>query len=200
MTSQHGPHLAQPPEYPLVTDRLFLRPFTRGDVDAVFAYRRLDTVARYLFDGPMSYETCTEVVVQRTCQIDLVEEGDRIVLAIDRQSDGQLIGEVSLILRNAPSRQAELGYILHPDHHGHGYATEAGRALIDLAFARYGLHRVYACCASGNIGSYRVMDRLGMRREAHLRENIFVKGAWEEELVYAVLEQEWSARQRHNSG
>lgn len=191
MSTQQTPKLPQAPDYPLVTERLSLRPFTRGDVDAVFAYRRLEAVARYLFDGPMSHESCTEVVAQRTCQINLVEEGDRIVLAIDRQSDGQLLGEVSLILRNAVSRQAELGYILHPDHQGHGYATEAARALIDLAFTRYSLHRVYACCASANVASYRVMERLGMRREAHLRENIFVKGAWEEELVYAVLEQEW---------
>jgi len=182
------------PALPIVTDRLLLRPFTRGDVDAVFAYRQLDTVARYLFDDPMSREACTESVQQRIGQVAFVAEGDRISLAVERRKDHAVLGEVSIILRSDAFRQAEIGYIFHPDYHGRGYATEAARALLALGFDAAGLHRIYARCAAANSPSWRVMERLHMAREAHFREHAFFKGAWDEEYVYAILEQDWASR------
>lgn len=184
------------PEYPIATGRLRLRPFTRGDVDAVFAYRSRADVCRYLFDEPMTRESCAEAVQQRIGQLSLDEEGDRIVLAVEPISGGGLMGEVSLILRGAESRQAEIGYIFHPDSHGHGFATEAARALLDLGFEGAGMHRIYARCDARNTPSWRLMERLGMRREAHLRDHALVKGRWDEEFIYALLESEW----RESSG
>lgn len=181
------------PDYPIETARLRLRPFTRGDVDAVFAYRQREDIARFLFDEPMSRESCAEVVQARVGQIGFDKEGDKIFLAVERVDDLAMIGEVSLILRNAEARQAELGYIFHPDFHGYGYATEAGRAVLALGFDGAGMHRIYAQCDARNAASARVMERLGMRREAHFREHVMVKGAWDEELIYAMLEQEWRA-------
>lgn len=181
------------PQYPIDTERLRLRPFTRGDVDAVFAYRQRADVARYLFDGPMSHESVTEVVQRRIGQYRLADEGDKIFLAAEMKAPQQVIGEVSLILRDGPSRQAEIGYIFHPEFHGQGYATEAARMLLQMGFEGAGVHRIYARCAVTNDASWKVMERLGMRREAHFREHAFVKGAWDEEFVYALLEQEWRA-------
>lgn len=179
------------PQFPIDTQRLRLRPFTRGDVDAVFTYRQRRDVAQYLFDGPMSYESVTEVVQMRVGQHEFVAEGDKIFLAAELKSPQQVIGEVSLILRDAPARQAEIGYIFHPDFHGQGYATEAARVLLHMGFEGAGMHRIYARCAAKNDASRKVMERLGMRREAHFREHAFVKGAWDEEFVYALLEAEW---------
>lgn len=182
------------PEYPIETERLLLRPFTRGDVDAVFAYRQRDDVARFLFDEPMSRESCAEAVQARVGQTGFEKEGDKIFLAVERRDDRAMIGEVSLILRSAGARQAELGYIFHPEFHGYGYATEAGDAVLRLGFAGAGMHRIYAQCDARNTASARVMERLGMRREAHFREHALVKGVWDEELIYAILEDEWRAR------
>ncbi|WP_423067596.1 GNAT family N-acetyltransferase [Devosia sp. CN2-171] len=182
------------PEFPIETERLRLRPFTRGDVDAVYDYRRREDVARYLFDGPMSHESVAEALQMRVGHEALDGEGSKIFLAVELKATHALIGEVSLILRDATNRQGEVGYIFHPDHHGMGYATEAARAVLGLGFGGAGLHRVYARCAAANLASWRVMERLGMRREAHFREHIFVKGAWDEELVYAMLEDEWRSR------
>lgn len=179
------------PDLPIETERLCLRPFTRGDVDAVFAYRQRDDVAQYLFDEPMSRETCVETVALRTAETRWLEEGDRLVLAVERKLDRAMIGEVSLILRHEVARQAELGYILHPLYHRMGYATEAARALLDQGFRAAGLHRIYARCDARNVPSYRVMERLGMRREAHFREHALFKGFWDEELIYAMLEDEF---------
>lgn len=178
-------------DIPIHTARLVLRPFTRGDVDAVFAYRQREDVARYLFDGQMSRESCAEAVQLRIRQLDLIEEGDRLVLAVERREGGEMIGEISLIWRNAAAQQGEIGYILNPKFHGQGYAGEAVSALITLGFQRFSMHRICARCDPRNTSSFRLMERLGMRREAHFRGNALVKGVWADELVYAVLADEW---------
>jgi RimJ/RimL family protein N-acetyltransferase len=181
------------PQYPIDTERLRLRPFRRGDVEAVFAYRQRADVAQYLFDGPMSHESVTEVVQLRIGQDRLAGEGNKIFLAAEIKETQRVIGEVSLILRDQAARQAEIGYIFHPEFHGRGYATEAARMLLQMGFAGASVHRIYARCAVANDASWKVMERLGMRREAHFREHALFKGAWDEEFVYALLEQEWRA-------
>lgn len=181
------------PDYPIETERLRLRPFTRGDVDAVFAYRQREDVARFLFDEPMSRESCAEAVQARVGQIGFDREGDRVFLAVERLDGLAMIGEVSLILHSEEAGQGELGYIFHPQHHGFGFATEASRAVLTMGFGGAGMHRIYARCDARNLASAAVMERLGMRREAHFREHMLVKGAWYEELIYALTEQEWRA-------
>ncbi|MFD1251618.1 Putative ribosomal N-acetyltransferase YdaF [Devosia equisanguinis] len=179
------------PDYPLNTARLVLRPFTRGDVDAVYDYRSREDVARYLFDPPLSRDECALAIQQRTTQLALETEGDRIILAVETRDDQSLVGEVSLIWRSVEARQGELGWIFHPDHHGRGYATEAAAELLRLGFEDADLHRIYARCDSRNDGSWRLMERLGMRREAHFREHALFKGGWDEEFYYALLRAEW---------
>jgi len=182
------------PTLPIVTERLCLRAFTRRDVDAVFAYRGREDVARFLSDEPMSRQTCAEIVAMRTTQIHWLEEGDRLVLAVEQRSDHCMIGEVSLTLRSVPARQGELGYVFHPHAQGQGFATEAAQAVLLLGFAVGGLHRIYARCDARNTSSWRVMERLGMRREAHFRDHALFKGDWDEELIYALLEGEFLGR------
>lgn len=183
--------MALRPDLPLQTERLTLRPFARGDVDAVFAYRGRDDVARFLFDPPLSREECAFVVQQRIAQTSFLEEGDRIVLAVEAREGGRLVGEVSLIWRSVEARQGELGWIFHPDYHGRGYATEATNALLDLGFGPADLHRIFARCDARNDPSWRLMERIGMRREAHFREHALFKGRWDEEFHYAILRDEW---------
>ena len=130
------------PDYPIVTDRLRLRPFSRGDVDAVFSYRSRADVAEHLLDYPMNHEECAEAVRLRTGQIAFSDEGDKIVLAVERQVDGRLIGEVSLIWRSISDLQGEVGYILHPDAHVHFFQAP----LSYCGCVRIAL--IYAICAS----------------------------------------------------
>jgi RimJ/RimL family protein N-acetyltransferase len=179
------------PELPISTKRLTLRPFHRGDVDAVHAYRQREDVARYLFDGPMSRESCAEAVQSRIQQVSLAFEGDRITLAVERCADGALVGEITLIWRSIVSKQGEVGYVFNPDFYGCGYASEAVRALFTLGFTTFDLHRIHARCDPRNTASFRLMERLGMRREAHFREHVFLRGEWTDEYIYAVLREEW---------
>ena len=181
------------PDYPIRTGRLTLRPFTRGDVDAVHSYRRREDVARYLFDTPLSREECALAVQQRTGQVALRNEGDKVILAVELDDNGALIGEVSLIWRSAEARQGEVGWIFDPGYQGRGFATEAANAMLDLAFGPADIHRVSARCDVRNERSWRLMERLGMRKEAHFREHALFKSRWDEEFIYAMLWQEWRA-------
>ncbi len=180
------------PNYPIATERLLLRPFIRGDVDAVHSYRSRPEVAAYLFDQPMNQEECAEAVRARASQVAFTREDDKILLAIEEQETGRLVGEVSLIWRSVADQQAEIGYIVHPDFWGQGYAVEAGRALLAFGFGTGALHRIYARCDARNVASARVMQRLGMRQEAHFRHHAQFKGRWDEELIYAILESDWT--------
>lgn len=182
------------PSYPITTDRLRLRPFSRADVTAVHAYRSLPEVAQYLFDAPLSLDECAEAIRARTTQIAMTTEGDRIVLAVERQEDSQLVGEVSLTWRSAANAQAEIGYIISPAAQRRGFATEAAAALLAFGFQQAEFHRIYARCDARNEASTLVMKRLGMHQEAHFMEHRFNKGRWEQELVWAIFAEDWHAR------
>jgi len=179
------------PSYPITTERLLLRPFSRGDVAAVHAYRGLPEIAQYLSDPPLSLDECAEAVRARTTQIAFTAEGDRIVLALERRADAQLVGEVSLTWRSVANQQAEIGYIVAPTAQRQGFATEAADALLAFGFEQAELHRVYARCDARNEASTLVMKRLGMHQEAHFMEHRFNKGRWEQELVWAILAEDW---------
>ena len=88
-------------------------------------------------------------------------------------------------------RQCEIGFTLAPEHQGRGYATEAARLLIGYLFTTRGKHRITAYCDARNTASAAVLERLGMRREGHLRESTWAKGEWTDDLVYGLLHDEW---------
>jgi RimJ/RimL family protein N-acetyltransferase len=117
-----------------------------------------------------------------------------LVLAVERRDSGALIGDVNLRWLSAEHQQGEIGFVLHPDHHGQGFAREAATEMLRLGFEGLGLHRIIGRCDARNVASARLMERLGMRREAYLRENERVKGEWCDEYVYAMLALEWRAR------
>ena len=179
------------PELPIETDRLRLRAPQPEDLAPLHAIQSREDVARWLYWGPRSLED-----VSRSLERQIGQDRTReLALVAVRRDTGELIGHLTLTLGPAEHRQAEIGFMFHPDHHGRGYATEASRAVLALAFTTYDLHRVYGRLEPRNIASARVLERLGMRREAELRENEWVKGEWQSEAIYAVLAREWRAQQ-----
>ena len=180
------------PEYPIRTPRLLLRAYAPGDVDAVYAYHRLPQTARYLGHEPMSRAEAEALVTRRIGSSTLAGVGEVLNLVIELAQTRALVGDCVLFWRS--QGQAEVGYVLNPAYHGRGYATEAVAALLRLGFADLGLHRVAARCDARNTASARVMERAGMRREAHLVQSEFIKGEWTDELIYAILRSEWAAR------
>jgi RimJ/RimL family protein N-acetyltransferase len=182
------------PDYPIATERLLLRPFEPGDLDALAAIHGDPDVVRYLLFGVRDRDELPGVLEEKAKRTVLAEAGDALNLAAVHAETGELVGDVTLFWHSAEHRAGEVGYILHPVHNGCGYATEAARALLRLGFEELGLHRITGRLDGRNAASARVLERLGMRREAHLVENELVKGEWADEVVYAMLDREWAAQ------
>jgi len=177
------------PTYPIETKRLLLRPLQAGDADAIYAYLSREDVCRYLLHPPRTFgEVEDRIAASRS---EMTEAGQAMLLGVTERDSGALVGDAVLFCRNAEHRSGEVGYVFNPDYSGRGYATEASAALLRLGFDELGLHRIEGRIDARNTPSARVLERLGMRREAHFVQNEFIKGEWTDEVVYAVLAAEW---------
>jgi RimJ/RimL family protein N-acetyltransferase len=176
------------------TARLLLRRYRDDDLDRLTAIQSLPEVARFLYWEPRTPAQVEPALALRIAQTRLDKDDDVVTLAVERREDNLLLGDATIFLRSVKNRQVEVGYVFHPDTGGHGYATEATRALVDLAFNDLKAHRVFARTDARNTASAALLRRLGMRQEAHFREAEIFKGAWGDELVFAILADEWSSQ------
>jgi RimJ/RimL family protein N-acetyltransferase len=178
-------------DYPLLTERLLLRPYRPDDLDALLDLFGRAEVSRYLLWEPMDREAATVLLGRRLTGSRIAKEGDGILLVVTERASDRFVGEVMLRLTSAASRQGEIGWSIHPDMQGRGYATEAAREMLRLGFDGLGLHRIMADSDPRNAASIKVMEKLGMRREAHHVDSMFLKGEWVGAVVGAMLESEW---------
>jgi RimJ/RimL family protein N-acetyltransferase len=176
------------------TKRLILRPATPVDADATWVYRRLEAVGEWLTEVPTDLES------HRATFTDM----DRLAATVVVGLNGILIGDLMLriedacaqaeVAHQARGRQAELGWVLDPAHAGHGYATEAVRGLLAYCFTDLGVRRVVANCFLADTTSWKLMERVGMRREGHaVTESLHRSGQWLDTVTYALLANEWAA-------
>jgi RimJ/RimL family protein N-acetyltransferase len=188
------------PDLPIRTERLALRAFEAEDHAALLALHEREDVTRYLPFVARDAEAVREVLARKMAATRLDREGGALELAAILPEDGRLVGDVSLFHRSTTHRAAEVGYVFDPAFHGRGLATEATAALLEIAFHHVGYHRVYGRLDARNTASARVLEKVGMRREAHLVENEWLKGEWTDEVIYAMLDREWpTARGRSGS-
>jgi RimJ/RimL family protein N-acetyltransferase len=186
-------------ERPLYTERLALRLATSDDADPTWAYRRLGSVNEWLTGSPADLDRYRAVFSEPG------RLAATVIVTLGHDPAGQIIGDFMLrredawaqleVADQARGAQAELGFVLDPAHTGHGYATEAVRELLRYCFQDVGLRRVTANCFLDNDASWRLLERVGMRRELHaVRESLHRSGQWLDTVGYALLEEEWSAR------
>ncbi|PJJ70538.1 RimJ/RimL family protein N-acetyltransferase [Diaminobutyricimonas aerilata] len=179
---------------PFETERLLLRLPTLDDTDAVYAYQSREDVCEFLPYAPRSREEVAEKLERNAAITRLENDGDFWLLPLERRDDGRVIGEVMLRITSAALSGGEIGWVLHPDAHGKGYANEAARAVLELAFDRVALHRVVAELDPRNAASVALCARLGMREEAHFVKNFpLPDGSWGDTGIHAILAEEWRA-------
>jgi RimJ/RimL family protein N-acetyltransferase len=182
------------PDYPIWTERLALRPYVDSDFDDAAAYWCRDDTTRYLYLGQYTREEFRPRFEQLTGREVLEVEEDVLTLAVVPLEVGRAVGDLTLFWRSERHQQGEIGFILHPDHQGRGYAHEGSMALLRMGFEDLGLHRIVGRLDARNDASAAVLARLGMRREAHLVQNEHVKGEWTDEVIFAMLAEEWRER------
>jgi RimJ/RimL family protein N-acetyltransferase len=181
--------------WPLTTERLALRPFERDDFEAIWAYRGLEDVNQWL-GGSLDHDETLQRFAEPSdglTQLTILHEGEIVGDLMLRVQDAWAQRDV---VDQARATVGVLGWTMHPDVGGRGLATEAVRELVRHAFDDLGLRRVVAECFADNQPSWRLMERIGMRREAHhLRDSLHRTLGWQDEYVYALLAEEWRDRQ-----
>ena len=173
----------------LETARLLLRHFTDADLPAFMAYRKDPEVARYQsWEGISEAEARAFIQGQKELQ---PGPGEGFQIAIELKETGALIGDCYFMIHEYDARQAEIGYTLSRAYQGRGFATEAVSSFLTYAFLAFDLHRIIAITDCENIASVALLERLGMRREGHFLQNVWFKGKWGDEYLYAILREEW---------
>jgi RimJ/RimL family protein N-acetyltransferase len=179
-------------DWPKLTERLAIRRATPGDLDATWRYRSHEDVARWITLAPATREKHTEWFA------DPDQERKRLVVELDGEVIGDLMVDIgdawaqAEVADQALGMEAELGWTLDPALGGRGYATEAVAELLRICFEELGLRRVIGLCFADNESSWRLMERLGMRRETHaVQDSLHRDGGWLDGYGYALLADEW---------
>jgi RimJ/RimL family protein N-acetyltransferase len=178
--------------WPKRTERLVVRPVTKDDLEAMWRIRRQESVGRWMGSASQDFDAFAE----------FISAPERMGVTFVIEHDGRLIGDLMLapespwsqveVAERARHVQAEIGWCLDPAFEGHGYATEAVAELVRVGFEELGLRRLVAHCFAANEPSWRLMERLGMRREAHtVKESLHRNGEWMDGFSYALLAEEW---------
>ena len=181
------------PWFPIETERLLLREFRASDEKDIQEYAGDPEVVKFMEWGPNDLTT-TRAVLANWLQDQERWPRDSVTLGIELKSEYRLIGAIRLTVKDKVNETADLGYSLNRRYWNKGFATEATRPVLDAAFRHVGLHRVWATSDPANHASYRIMEKLGMRREGFFRQDVNQRGEWRDSYLYAVLKEEWLSR------
>jgi [ribosomal protein S5]-alanine N-acetyltransferase len=178
---------------PIETPRLLLREYKDdlSDLESILTFTGDPEVARHSSWGPLSRPEALAFLKEAVSNIQ-TQPRMGYALALVLRSTHELIGNLSLNIRNLKLREAELGYTLGVTHWNQGYASEAARALITFGFHQLGLHRIIATTSPGNIASQKVLERIGFTREGYLKQNVLQRGSWRDSLLYALVEDDFA--------
>ena len=180
------------PWFPIRTERLLLRPFVQDDFDDVHAYATDDEVVRYMDWGPNTLEE-TQAALDRWFAVQSQWPRADVNLAIQHIADNKVIGSIRLCITNPVTRTGDLGYSLASAYWRQGLGTEAAGAILRAGFDKLDLRRIWAECDTRNVGSWGIMQKLDMRREAHFRQDKPARDGWRDSYLYAILADEFWA-------
>jgi RimJ/RimL family protein N-acetyltransferase len=177
----------------LETERLILRRLQEADLPDLLGYRNDPEVARY-----QNWETLSSAraraLIEAQKHLEPGTPGSWFNFGMALKPEGRLVGDCGLQVLLHDVRQAQLGFSLMPAHQGQGLAFETVTAVLDYAFVDLDLHRVIVVTDATSARAVNLCERLGLRREGHFVKNVWAKGRWADEYLYAVLQSEWLPR------
>lgn len=174
------------------TDRLVLRELAASDAHRIFAYRSRPEVSRFQSWGTQSRNEIQGYIAGLS-GTEPGTPGSWYQIGIVLRSGGELIGDCSFRVLDTEPRQAEFGIALAPEHQSKGYATETLRALLNYLFVKLGKHRAFGSVDPRNVRSIRLMQQLGMRKEAHFIKSLWFNGEWVDNIIFAMLASDWKS-------
>jgi RimJ/RimL family protein N-acetyltransferase len=180
------------PTFPLTTVRLDLRPYTDDDLGLVRELSTDESVVRYLYWGVQTEDEIRAALAKKKERRALRAEKEGLNLVAVLRETGESVGDVVLFWVSEVHQLGEVGFALRPEFQARGLATEMTAEMLRVGFEDVGLRRIIGRLDARNTASAAVLERLGMRREAHLVDNEWVKGEWCSELDYALLADEWA--------
>jgi RimJ/RimL family protein N-acetyltransferase len=179
----------------LVGSRVELRELVLDDWPAVHEWASQPEVCRYQAWGPNSPDE-TRAHVERVLHAAAQRPRSEYTLAAVLRAGGRVVGSGALFVRSERFRTGEVAYVVHPAYWGEGLATEIANLLLGCGFEQFRLHRIYATCDPRNVGSGRVLQKIGMTHEGRLRHTMLIRDGWRDSDTYGILEHEWMAAAR----
>jgi RimJ/RimL family protein N-acetyltransferase len=174
----------------IVTKRLVLRGLVPADAGALFKYRSLPEVCRFQGWKPQTLAEAETFIRERISKIPGVPD-TWYQLGILEKETGELIGDIGLHFAGPENDSVEIGYTLHPEHQGKGYATEAVKAVVGHAFRVLHKRTVTASVDPANENSVALLERVGMKRDASLPKDIRLDAKRENGLVFRIMKEDW---------
>lgn len=175
----------------MTPEPLIIRKPSPADLADFLAYRNAPESMSLQPIEPMAEDAALRFLTAQAT-LDPVEATGWIMFAIELEEERKMIGEVGIYIPK-DAYLGDVGWSIHPSFQGRGYATQAAKSLLRFAFETRGLHRITATCDSRNAASVRMMEKLGMRREATFLKSRFINQEWRDECVFAMLQEEWRA-------
>ncbi|MDQ7816692.1 MAG: GNAT family protein [Melioribacteraceae bacterium] len=174
----------------LESERLILRSFAEDDIDDIFEYASIPEVTEYL---PWeTHRTIDDTKAFLKISNEMFENRDIVDFAIVLKSENKVIGGISIREWNNANRCADIGYVISPKYWNRGIITEAIKRIIKFGFDKLNANRIEAHCDEKNIGSYRAMEKAGMKYEGTLRQKVMMKGSFVNMKLYSILKEEYS--------
>jgi RimJ/RimL family protein N-acetyltransferase len=174
----------------ITTPRLILREYFEADFEGVHNYARDAETVHFMTWGPNTPEDTSNFIKLAISQ-QTIEPRDHYHLVVTLKEGAQIIGGCGIHIHRPEHKSAEIGYCFNKQFWKQGYATETMHALLEFGFETLQMHRIIATCNPLNTGSERVMQKNGLRKEAHFVQELWQKGRWRDSLLYAILESEW---------
>jgi len=177
----------------ILTERLALRDLEVSDTQRIFEYRSRPEVSCFQSWGAQSADGI-QLYLRDLSKTEPGRPGSWYQIGIILRSSGELIGDCGFQVLETEPRQADVGIALAPEFQGRGYATETLRALLDYLLVALGKDRVFGSVDPRNVRSMRLLQRVGMRKEAHRVKSLWFKGEWVDDAIFAITASEWKSR------